>query len=323
MSMTPPPGWYRDPSAPHVERWWDGTAWTEHRRSPEATTPQQPYAQPQFTPSTPTVPLGTGSSGGSGGSGRAKAIALTAAAVVLVAAIVTGAVVLRGDDGDPQTQTAPTPTSSAPTSAEPSPSPSESSSEPSADDPSVVVDELNGITLPLLDGWARPQSVIEADIVMTTSGTYDCPGDDGLCRHGTVISRTVTSNDEKSPETLAKDDISEAADRAYDRNKVNQRPFHGITSHEVVEQGAVAVAGRTGYFVRWRVKTEAGPGGYVQSMAFPSSVGSESMVMVRYAFDAGEEGPPLADMDRITKGIRPVGDEGTGGGVGSSIGPTQ
>ncbi|WP_327398427.1 DUF2510 domain-containing protein [Streptomyces phaeochromogenes] len=321
--MTPPPGWYRDPSAPHVERWWDGTAWTEHRRSPEATTPQQPYAQPQFTPSTPTVPLGTGSSGGSGGSGRAKAIALTAAAVVLVAAIVTGAVVLRGDDGDPQTQTAPTPTSSAPTSAEPSPSPSESSSEPSADDPSVVVDELNGITLPLLDGWARPQSVIEADIVMTTSGTYDCPGDDGLCRHGTVISRTVTSNDEKSPETLAKDDISEAADRAYDRNKVNQRPFHGITSHEVVEQGAVAVAGRTGYFVRWRVKTEAGPGGYVQSMAFPSSVGSESMVMVRYAFDAGEEGPPLADMDRITKGIRPVGDEGTGGGVGSSIGPTQ
>jgi len=323
MSMTPPPGWYRDPSAPHVERWWDGTAWTEHRRSPEATTPQQPYAQPQFTPSTPTVPLGTGVSGVPGGSGRAKVIALTAAAVVLVAAIVTGAVVLRGDDGDPQTQTAPTPTSSAPTSVEPSPSPSESSSEPSADDPSVVVDELNGITLPLLDGWARPESVIEADIVMTTSGTYDCPGDDGLCRHGTVISRTVTSNDEKSPETLAKDDISEAADRAYDRNKVNQRPFHGITSHEVVEQGSVAVAGRTGYFVRWRVKTEAGPGGYVQSMAFPSSVGSESMVMVRYAFDAGEEGPPLADMDRITKGIRPVGDEGTGGGVGSSIGPTE
>lgn len=321
MSMTPPPGWYRDPSGPHVERWWDGTAWTDHRRSPEATTPQQPYAQPQFTPSTPTVPLGTGVSGVPGGSGRAKVIALTAAAVVLVAAIVTGAVVLRGDDGDPQTQTAPTPTSSAPTSAEPSPS--ESSSEPSADDPSVVVDELNGITLPLLDGWARPESVTETDIVMTTSGTYDCPGDDGLCRHGTVISRTVTSNDEKSPETLAKDDISEAADRAYDRNKVNQRPFHGITSHKVVEQGSVAVAGRTGYFVRWRVKTEAGPGGYVQSMAFPSSVGSESMVMVRYAFDAGEEGPPLADMDRITKGIRPVGDESTGGGVGSSIGPTQ
>ena len=318
--MTPPPGWYRDPSAPHVERWWDGTAWTEHRRSPEAATPQQPQAQPQFTPTTPTVPLGSGGDSG-GGSGRAKVIALTAAAAVLVAAIVTGAVFLNGDDGDPQTQTAPTPTPPPPTIA--SPSPSESASEPSADDPSVVVDELNGITLPLLDGWARPENISDADVAMTTPGTYDCPGDDGLCRHGTVMSRTITSNDETSPEALAKDDIPDAADEAYERNKVDQRPFHGITSHQVVKQGPVAVAGRTGYFVRWRVKTEAGPGGYVQSMAFPSSVGSEALVMVRYMFDAGEDGPPLADMDRITKGIRPVGDEGTSGGVGSSIGPSQ
>src|SRR3990170_414689 len=126
MSMTPPPGWYRDPSAPHVERWWDGTAWTEHRRTPEAPTPQQPQAQPQFAPTEPTMQLASG-----GGSGRAKSIALVAAASVLVAAIVTGAVVLNGDDGDPEAKTAPTPTSSAPTSA--SPSPSESTSEPSAD----------------------------------------------------------------------------------------------------------------------------------------------------------------------------------------------
>ncbi|MFE9683279.1 DUF2510 domain-containing protein [Streptomyces sp. NPDC006285] len=300
--MTTPPGWYRDPSAPHTERWWDGTAWTEHRRYPEAP---------------PTVPVPVGD----GPTGRAKAVALTTAATVLVAAIVTGAVVLSGDDGDgdPGARTAPTPT--APASAS-SPSP-ESAPEPSEADPGVVVDELNGITLPLLDGWARPVNVSDTDVVMTTPGTYDCPGDDGLCRHGTVSSRTVTANDEKSPEALAKGDISEAADLAYDRNRVEQRPFHGITSHRLVEQGPVAVAGRTGYFVRWRVRTEAGPGGYVQSMAFPSSVGSESLVMVRYVFDAGEDGPPLADMDRITEGIRPVGDADTGGGVGSSIGPSR
>ncbi|WP_307136065.1 DUF2510 domain-containing protein [Streptomyces aurantiacus] len=317
--MTTPPGWYRDPSAPHTERWWDGTAWTEHRRTPEVSQQQlhhhypqqqQSYAQPQ--PQTVPMPA-------PGGSGRAKAVALTTAAAVLVAAIVTGAVVLSRDDGDsePGARTAPTPTATAPTSSPPSPSAS------AGHDPAVVVDELNGITLPVLDGWAEPKNVSDTDIVLTTPGTYPCPGDDGLCRHGTVLSRTVTANDEKSPATLARQDISDAADLAYDRDRIDRRPFHGITSHKLVEQGPVAVAGRTGYLVRWRVTTEVGPGGYVQSMAFPSSVGSESMVMVRYVLDAGEDGPPLADMDRITKGIRPVGDEDTSGGVGSSIGPTQ
>jgi hypothetical protein len=75
--------------------------------------------------------------------------------------------------------------------------------------------------------------------------------------------------------------------------------------------------------VRRRVTTAEGPGGYVQSLVFPSSVGTESPVLVRYVFDAGEEGPPLADMDRITKGIRPVGVGDTGGGLRSSIGPSD
>lgn len=308
--MTPPPGWYRDPSAPHVERWWDGTRWTEHMRAPEA--PQAPTAQPGFAP-TP------------GGSGRAKVIALVAAAAVLVAAIVIGAVVLNRDDGSPEANTTPAPESSAPAGDPtlPTPTPSESTSEPSADDPSVVVDELNGITFPLLDGWVRPQYVAEDNVVLTTPDTYTCPGDDGLCRHGRVISRTVTANDEKSPEALAKDDISEAADQAYDRDQLDRRPYGGITSKKLVKQGPVAVAGRTGYFVRWQVKTEKGPGGYVQSLAFPSSVGSQAPVMVRFVFDAGQDGPPLTDMDKITKGIRPVDDGDTSGGVGSSVGPTR
>ncbi|SNX57168.1 uncharacterized protein DUF2510 [Streptomyces sp. TLI_55] len=291
--MTPPPGWYRDPHAPHLERWWDGTAWTEHRREP---------ALPG-----PPVPVPT-----EGASGRAKAIALTTAGVVLVAAIVTGAFVLREDDGG---------VDAAVTESVTPGTPSESVSAPSADAPAVVEDQLNGITLPLLDGWVRPQYVVDDDVLMTTDGTYDCPGDPGVCRHGLVMSRTVTDNDETSPEVLAKADISEAADAAYDRDLVGTRPFGGIESHELVKAGPVAVAGRAGYFVRWRVKTAAGPGGYVQSLAFQSSVGTESPVVVRYVFDAGEDGPPLADMDRITKGIRSVADTG-GGGVGSSIGPT-
>ncbi|WP_371103168.1 DUF2510 domain-containing protein, partial [Streptomyces sp. PU_AKi4] len=57
--MTPPPGWYRDPHAPHLERWWDGAAWTGHRRTPGA-------------PAVPPAPS-------AGGTGRTKAVALTTA----------------------------------------------------------------------------------------------------------------------------------------------------------------------------------------------------------------------------------------------------
>ncbi|MEU0222132.1 hypothetical protein ABZ281_47160, partial [Streptomyces sp. NPDC006265] len=248
--------------------------------------------------------------------------ALTAPGVVLVAAIVTGAVALGGGDGGgTTTRTAPTITPAHPP-APPGPTPEAATSEPSADDPAVVEDQLNGITFPLLDGWVRPQHVAQDDVVMTTDGTYDCPGGVGLCRHGMVFSRTVTENDEKSPEALAKADISEAADEAYDRDRLGREHYGGMKSHQVVASGPVAVAGRAGYLVRWRVTTAKGPGGHVQSLVFPSSVGTESPVLVRYVFDAGEDGPPLADMDRLTKGIRPFGDADTGGGVGSSIGPT-
>ncbi|GKQ34820.1 membrane protein [Streptomyces sp. A012304] len=305
MSITPPPGWYRDPSAPHQERWWDGTAWTEHRRAPEG-----------FGPVAAPVP---GPPSAVRGGGRARAVALAVTGAVLVAAVVTGAVLLREDPGGGE-RTAPP--ASPPTAAASSPPPPSSPSPSPSEDPSVVVDELNGITLPLPDGWVRPEYVAQDDVVMTTDGTYDCPVDPGVCRRGLVISRTVTDTAETSPKVLAEADIADAAELAYGRDTIGRRPFGGIESHRVVAFGQVAVASRAGYYVRWRVTTAEGPGGYVQSLVFPSTVGTEAPVLVRFVFDAGEDGPPLADMDRITKGIRPIGDADTGGGVGSGIGRT-
>ncbi|MFD0313847.1 DUF2510 domain-containing protein [Streptomyces flavalbus] len=303
--MTPPPGWYPDPRAPHLERWWDGAAWTEHRR-----TPGQPVTPPAPAP-------------GGGGSTGVKAVALTTAAAVVVAAIVTGVVLLGKDDDPTGARPGPSVSAPAPETSEPPPSPAPTTSEPSADDPSVVVDELNGITLPLLSGWVRPKYVSDEDVLMTTDGTYDCPGEGSLCRHGMVISHTAPLEDGTSPEALAKADIKDAAEEAFDRDSLDRRPYGGMESHEVVKSEPVAVAGRAGYLVRWKVKTAKGPGGYVQSLAFHSTVGVEAPVIVRYVFDAGEDGPPLTDMDRITEGIRPIGDADTGGGVGSSIGPTD
>ncbi|TXS45849.1 DUF2510 domain-containing protein [Streptomyces sp. uw30] len=313
--MTPPPGWYRDPSAPHMERWWDGTAWTEHRRAPEAPAPAVPTppvpGPPAYEPHA-TVPLTAGRPSAGGASGRGpRIVALAAAGAVLLTAIVTGALVLGKDDGGTELDTAPTLATSAPVDREPAsdtPTPTESASEPPADGPAVVTDQLNGITLPLLSGWVRPRNITEADVLMTTDGTYQCPADFGYCRHGEVSSRTASGDDGSSPEAIAKADIQEAADDAYDRDLVGRRPFGGIESHKVVGSGPVSVAGRAGYFVRWQVRTAEGPGGYVQSLAFPSGIGTGSPVVVRYVFDAGEDGPPLADMDRFTKGIRSTAD---------------
>lgn len=333
--MSPPPGWYTDPSAPHLQRWWDGSAWTEHRRAPEAPQPgqaqqgqaQQGQAQPGFGPpqaqpmaqplaQTRVQPL----PGDSGGGGRAKVVALTTAGVVLVASIVTGVVLLGKDDGDPQSGPV------APTTAEPEDSPTPTSPTPTTSapdpDPSTLVDQLNGITIPVPDGWEKADSTVGGDPTVRTPDVYDCPGEGSLCRHGTVYSRTSTATDERSAEALAKGDIKDAADRAYEEDRVGQQPFGGIKRHETVAQGSVAVAGRSGYYVRWRVHTEKGEGGYVQSLAFPSSVGSESPVIIRFAIDAADGAPPLSDMEKITKGIRAVGDSETGGGVGSSVGAT-
>ncbi|MFE7766184.1 DUF2510 domain-containing protein [Streptomyces sp. NPDC057438] len=316
MSSSPPPGWYRDPSYPLTERWWDGTAWTDHRRQPEQSAP------PVLPPGPPTR----------AGLGRTRAVALAAAGAVLVAGAVTGGVLLLGGDGDGgrETRTAPTSPASGP-DGDDSPTPTKPATASPTGAPDVVTDDLNGITFPVPDGWENGDGSAEDDAVLVTDdGIYDCPGDNGLCRHGTVVSRTVTGSAETSPKILAENDIEDAADDAYDRDELDRRPYDGITGHEVVGSGSVAVAGRAGYYVRWRVTTGAGPGGYVQSLVFPSSSGSEAPVLVRFALDAGDDGPPLDDIDEIVEGIRAVGDTDkdkdtdskTGGGVGSSLGPS-
>ncbi|MFD4943281.1 DUF2510 domain-containing protein [Streptomyces sp. NPDC058409] len=312
MSNATPPGWYPDAATPGTERWWDGTAWTAHTR-PITSVPQQ------FGPPEPVANAYGDGSGSAATGGGTRIVALAVAALVVVGAAVTGAVLLGRGDGGTQPKAGPSSSAPLPTADRDSPSPSGS---PAEGDPEVLVDQLNGITLPIPDGWEKPESTGEEALTMRTVDSYNCPGDSSdFCYHGTVTTRTASGTDITSAEELAKRDITTAADSAYEEDIVGDRIHGGITSHRQLASASVSVAGRTGYQVRWRVTTGKGPGGYVQSLVFPSTVGSESLIVVRYAFDAGPDGPPLSLMDTITEAIRPIDDSGTSGGVGSSVAP--
>ncbi|MEV4948668.1 DUF2510 domain-containing protein [Streptomyces sp. NPDC053755] len=304
MSMTTPPGWYPDPTTPTVERWWDGTAWSAHTRLLPGVAPL-PVTAPQAVVVPPRARPG-------------RSVALGAAAVAAVAAtVVVGVLVLGGEDEDPGTA-GPPPASPTTTSAAPTTS---SSADPSSEDPTRVADQLNGISLPVIDGWEKPRYTAGGMPTVTTVGTYPCPGAPTVdCRRGTVDSRTPSGTDAATPEALAKEDIALAADAFYEDDVLGNRPYGGIVSHRQIAARPAVVAGRTGYLVRWRVTTGKGPGAYVQSLAFPSPLGSESPVVVRFAFDAGPDGPPLAAMDEIIRGILPIGST-TNGGVGAPITP--
>ncbi|MFE6665551.1 DUF2510 domain-containing protein [Streptomyces sp. NPDC057697] len=304
MSNATPPGWYPDAAIPGTDRWWDGTAWTAHTR-PAATIPRVP--EPASAAPATTARSGT------------RTVAVAVAGLIVVGAAVTGAVLLGRDDDGTRPESGPSGSAAPPATATATPSPDGS---PGGDDPKVLVDQLNGITLPVPDGWEKPGRTVEPVPTIRTVEPYECPGSSSsFCYHGTVTSRTANATGTTSAEQLARQDITAAADRAYEKNIVGNRIHGGITSHDQLDSAPVSVAGRAGYQVRWRVNTGKGPGGYVQSLVFPSTVGSESLIIVRYAFDAGPGGPPLSLMDTLTKGIRPIGDSAASGGAGSSLAP--
>lgn len=321
--MTTPPGWYQDPSAPTQERWWDGSAWSAHTRAPgqqQPTAPQfgpaqppqpQGYGYPQGatqptygTPPPPPAPPGAGGGSGGGGLGGSKLIAVIAAGAVLVAAIVTGVVFLGKEDTPPSPPAVPTQANPPAAGQSTAPEPSAPGASAPAGDTSTLADQLNGITLPIPEGWEKPEYGADREAAtMTTKDTYDCPADGGFCRHGTVTSRSAVTT-QTTPEAVAKADIKVNADLAYHEDSLDRQKYGGIKSHQEIKSQPVTVAGKQGYLVRWKVVTGKGPGGYVQSLAFPGSMGPGSIVLVRFAFDAGPDGPPVDGMDKITEGIR-------------------
>ncbi|MEU0180489.1 DUF2510 domain-containing protein [Streptomyces sp. NPDC006207] len=316
--MTTPPGWYPEPgqtgNGPALERWWDGTAWTEYTR----TAPPPAQAFGAGAPGHPQYPGYPGAFPAAPRKRRGGLIAIAVVAAVVVAGAVIGGVVALGRSGGDGAD-----------SARPAPSFTAPGQGPEGDDggpggggpdgggpqdvpksePGFALDAVDGVSLPVPDGWTGSTS--RYGLAELTVGEYACPGDaSNTCLRGGVFSMPAASVKLKSTtaEAAAKEDIAGNAEGAY-----GGKVYGDITSHTQLLSKKVTVAGEQGYLVRWKVVTERGDDGYVQSLVFPSPSDPDRLVLVRYGFDVNPKAPGLAVMDEITKGIKA---SGSGGGTG-------
>lgn len=293
MSITPS-GWYPDPGQspdrPALERWWNGTTWTEYTRTAPQQAPGAGYGHPGppqsgFPPAGP--PPG-------GGRRSGVVVVAVAGALLLAAAVAGGVVLLNQDDGSPG-QASPSASASGPASSggaatPPSPGPTDGT-RPPADPGGPVVDTNLGVSLPVPDGWQR-QATEQGNAYVSIS-PYTCQeASSGTCVAAGVYTGGGSGTDAKA---AAEGDIDDNAKASYGT----------VKGHRETKAGKVTVAGKPGYLVRWKVSTQDGPEGFVQSVAFPSPLNGR-MVIVRFGFDDKPDAPKLTLMDEILRGIRAV-----------------
>ena len=260
MTHATPPGWYPDVNMPGTERWWDGTAWTGYTRSAAAT---QPVAPPSAARTARSGHRHPGRGGDRGGPARRRRRHRLPGAGRGRRRYATGLARPAPARGPP------------PRTARPARRPPRRPE----DDPTVLVDQLDAVTLPGPRRAGRSRSTPSTTPPRCVRpGPTTCPGDSGsFCYHGTVTVRTAGGTDlHGHRRRWRRPDIGTAADRAYGKNTVGGLIHGGIRSHKDLASKPVTVAGRTGYLVRRQVTTGKGPGGYVQSLVFPSAVGSET-----------------------------------------------
>ncbi|MFE2295957.1 DUF2510 domain-containing protein [Streptomyces sp. NPDC059452] len=304
-----PPGWHPDPGhsgkGPAQERWWDGAQWTGHVRPSPAAARRR------------GIRIGVG---------------VTVGALVLSA--IGGGIYLLGESngGRPGTAaTSPSATPSAPGGSGGSGAPDGGNGDDgggggNGDDggenggsghpgeqvppgePGYATDLAAGISMPVPKGWTGKSAPIGAGL---TTGEHPCPGgSDKTCVRGGIFSAPAVALKltAKTPEAAAKQDIAVNAEESYGGDAYGK-----VSSHEELKSGPVTVAGRQGYAVRWKVVTEKGDDGYVESLVFPSPASKDMLVVVRSGFDINKDAPKLSVLDEIVQGIKAAPGAGNGG----------
>ncbi|MEV6104116.1 DUF2510 domain-containing protein [Streptomyces sp. NPDC051940] len=323
MSDTSPSGWYPDPQRsaddPPRERRWDGEAWTDEVRAAIPAVfaaPAAPRKKPQPVKWLRARPFVAG-------------ILLGAFGMLVVGGGIVGGVALASDDDDPspavQRWNGPGNDDNGKGDDDGNggrqemPGPGNGGGNGNGNgggmtEDGYATDLASGIKIPVPDGW-QAQSGAGAS---AATGEYKCPADTSkTCMLGGVNSAPAAAlkNTESTAKAAALKDIAANAEDSY-----GESAYGKTTSHEQLKSEAVTVAGQEGWLVRWKVVTEKGDDGYVQSVAFKSPADDKTMVIVRFGFDVNDKAPKLSQMDEITKGIKEAQlmTSGLGSGSGKS-----
>jgi hypothetical protein len=293
QEVTTPAGWYPTgefgPDGRPAERWWDGAQW-----------------------STAIRPLESGASG-PGRRSRTKSLIVIGVIVVLVGGSIGAAVALNNSSPASTASTAPqsTPTTGpggglgngngglgggggglgAPSpSASPMPTVTGGSGQ-------TVADPIDGLAIPVPSGWTATagSATGQGSWPELGIGPYTCPS--GLaqsngsgsaaaqCTRGGLNFATTSGT---TAQSVATTDIATLAKSNYGT----------LTSHTVVNQGAVTVAGRAGYQVTWSVvPSYTGPSGTVEVIAIPVPSQSGYFTLIDIGLDQSAQAPSLSSVN--------------------------
>ncbi|MDT0322738.1 DUF2510 domain-containing protein [Streptomyces millisiae] len=311
--MTMPPGWYRDPSQgedrPALERWWDGSSWTERTRppggeptaaSPTATAPD--HGWPAAAPPTPLVPPPPVPPRPGKRGGR---VAMLIGGALVLAGLLVAVPLLLDEDGRDAGGVA---GDAFERFAGP---PGEGEERPEREGGSGAGDgfteaQVGGAALPVPEGWEEGR--MDGGVSVTIGG-YPCPTDADLqCVDAGALLMAVPGVAGVTPEQLAAGDIPSNEQDSYGE------AYGGITDSQDVLDEPVTVAGQQGHRVRTRVTTGAGTEAYVESVAFPAPDGSDALLLLRIGCDLGPEAPDPDVLDRFVQDVRAVA-----GGPGTEV----
>lgn len=160
----------------------------------------------------------------------------------------------------------------------------------------TVSDPIDGLTIPVPGGWTAVAGSLsgQGSWPALSTGQYTCPSAlsqaNGSSSATTCdragINFTVVSG--SGAQSVATSDVAALAKNNYGT----------LSSHSVVSQGAVTVAGRAGYQITWSVvPSYSGPSGTVEVIAVPMPGHSGDFTLIDIGVDQSSQAPSLSSVD--------------------------